>query len=525
MSGSGNVLAGAVPRLDILLPDDNPLRKPPSLAEGWSANTNLLQDWIEQRRQEGIAEGSVNPETGWPTAKGIRESGMTAAMGLGVSDLKRVPYASKVTGLDLLAPSDRISTRVPSGSASLKTGVDPHATPNLIVDYDTALQAPETLQKNADLIRSYPGVPTAGLRNAESISERFIEHVKDNVLHIHDQMDPEIRDRASQWYDGANAIARRLAGNQHPTTNTAGTLAALSPQKDWYQNVDLARRVIDTTQNHGDVVTTPEMLAWGQSKAQALADKGMVRQAQDTAQAYADLTGKRFNDLTGPERAYWLRAHDEVTRGRSYPIVTPEGEFAETMRTKGGDPQRVTWGSMAEIGNAIDALHAPDLPTISRAMGVGHKVRNFYNNIIAPNAPFGDVTVDTHAIGAGLLRPLGGSTAEAQSGLGISGYGDNGALGLKGLYPLYAEAYRRAAAARGILPRQMQSITWEGVRGLFSPEQRRDANFVGSIKRIWTDAGKRGGGADAARQAIFDAAGGINPPSWHGRNPSANAGR
>jgi hypothetical protein len=34
-------------------------------------------------------------------------------------------------------------------------------------------------------------------------------------------------------------------------------------------------------------------------------------------------------------------------------------------------------------------------------MGERHKVRNFYNNIYDPNSPYGDVTIDTHAVAAG----------------------------------------------------------------------------------------------------------------------------
>ena len=55
---------------------------------------------------------------------------------------------------------------------------------------------------------------------------------------------------------------------------------------------------------------------------------------------------------------------------------------------------------------------------ISQALGSKHKVRSFYNNIVAPSAPNGDVTVDTHAVGVALLRPLSGKTIPVMHGLG-----------------------------------------------------------------------------------------------------------
>ena len=37
-------------------------------------------------------------------------------------------------------------------------------------------------------------------------------------------------------------------------------------------------------------------------------------------------------------------------------------------------------------------------------MGAMHKVRNFYNNILLPDSPNGHVTIDTHAVAAGLIK-------------------------------------------------------------------------------------------------------------------------
>jgi hypothetical protein len=70
------------------------------------------------------------------------------------------------------------------------------------------------------------------------------------------------------------------------------------------------------------------------------------------------------------------------------------------------------------------------------------------------------------------MRPLSGNSREVSHNFGTNVKGERGpanssVTGAQGTYGLYAEAYRRAAAKRGVLPREMQSITWEAVRGLF----------------------------------------------------------
>src|SRR5262252_11009833 len=118
-----------------------------------------------------------------------------------------------------------------------------------------------------------------------------------------------------------------------------------------------------------------------------------------------------------------------------------------------------------------------------------------YNNIYDPWSPHGDVTIDTHAIGAGLLLPVGGGDVPVMHSLHTNptgGWGQVGTRGapgsaphgLKGTYGLYADAYRQAAAERGILPREMQSITWEAIRGLF-PGDEKDAMLKQAAAQLW----------------------------------------
>ena len=94
--------------------------------------------------------------------------------------------------------------------------------------------------------------------------------------------------------------------------------------------------------------------------------------------------------------------------------------------------------------------------------------------------------------------------------------GKSGITGAVGAYGIYAEAYRQAAAEVGILPREMQSITWEAIRGLFTPGFKGQEKNQEIIANIWKkyDAGDITIGQ--ARQEIFDEAGGINRAAWEG---------
>src|SRR4029077_10574645 len=122
-----------------------------------------------------------------------------------------------------------------------------------------------------------------------------------------------------------------------------------------------------------------------------------------------------------------------------------------------------------------------------------------------------DTTIDTHAIAAALLMPLGGGASQVKEGLGMSGP-KNADTGLKSLYALYSEAYRRAAKTADILPREMQSTTWEALRGLFSPEEKRDAKLEASVKDTWARYHK--GTIDLAEAQREILARGIKPPRW-----------
>jgi len=96
----------------------------------------------------------------------------------------------------------------------------------------------------------------------------------------------------------------------------------------------------------------------------------------------------------------------------------------------------LTGGALTMSIDKVNAIRDGANPEI--ALGKGLKTLSFYVNILDPENAF-TVTVDTHAIKiAGINRDSVG----------------------KGLYNAIADGYRECAEYVGILPQQMQAITW-----------------------------------------------------------------
>ena len=416
----------------------------------------------------------------------------------------------------------RISTRLPTAARATE---DP-MTGELIIGYDELRADPKVFEPNVNIVRDYPNMRPRPDATTDEVAEDFITHVKDNLIYLHDQVPEATRTRSQLWYDGARNIADRWSREYgSPDTSIAGALAALSPQKDWYQNVSLAQRVLDVAARQQDFRMSNEMrglfFTLRDAKGNPVFDKPKYVPLLES------IDGKAYSEIVDDDpavqntlRALFTRLYDQTYNTPEYKIVSPEGDFLDVATNANGSPSRVGWGSLNEIGKAIGSIEANGVvSTISRLMGERHKVRNFYNNIYDPNSPYGDVTIDTHAVAAGLLRPLSGNSLEVDHNFkntSVPGRGTtkgSAISGVSGNYGLYAEAYRRAAEERGILPRQMQSITWEAVRGLFPDTFKTEAN-ANMIDAIWNRYRSGEIEIDEARRMVNEAAGGINPPTW-----------
>jgi hypothetical protein len=409
----------------------------------------------------------------------------------------------------------RISTRFPAV-------VDPEEdvlTENLRIDAEAMKRKPPAFAHNVRLLKrivpnSYWGF-RAKVRNAEKVAEEFIAHVTDNLLWLYDQVPEDVRERSKLWYSGARSLVTTLATEFNvPDRSVAAVFASLSPQKDWYQNASLAERVMDTY----------TMFTSGRRRA-FIPDDAMKEKARQLFQKLPvkmidDIMSRSFRDITNlRHKAIWLRAYDEVHNPRGFRTLTPEGTWIGAVSGKVG------WGSLTEIAKAISALEDSSRENINEVLGKRHKIRNFYNNILAPDSPHGDITIDTHAVAAGLVAPLSGSSIEVFHNFGMAPLKKNypkgwratqsvGASGAFGTYGLYADAYRRAAEARGIHPREMQSVTWEAIRGIFSPQYKGQKKNRNKIAGIWR---KHESGAitkQEAREEILAEVNGIKNPDW-----------
>jgi len=421
----------------------------------------------------------------------------------------------------------RIPQRLPTGKKTTDAGGN--------IDLESLKADPKLYAKNVDLIRAYPNMPAQLAEHGthDEVAEHFINHVTDNLLALHDAVPEHTRNRSKLWYDGARNITNKWSKKYNlPDHSIAGALAALSPQKDWYQNVSLANRLMDIHRGYDNnfyngFTMSPEMEKLFNSKGKD--NKNYSLNKPEYMGIYEMLKGKSLGDIhkmnipneeKAVAKAMWSRLYDEAHHDRGHRIVTPEGDFGDYVKTQKGEKSGTGWGSLGEISKAIQAIEAANNPSaLSRLMGERHKVRNFYNNILNPNSPHGDVTIDTHAVAAGLMRPLSGNSLEVAhnfgnyAGKGLPNAGGSAVTGVQGTYPIYAEAYRRAAAQRGILPREMQSITWEAIRGLF-PDVFKNEKNASAIDKIWN--GYRNGeyNQSHARSLVNEYAGGIRPPTW-----------
>lgn len=399
-----------------------------------------------------------------------------------------------------------ISTRVPT---AVKATEDPRTT-YLRPDRASAAAHPQNYENMLDLFRGNDNLPqNLDRASPEEIDDYLQSHMKDNLLFLFDEMPKEIRDRAAQWYVGANKWANELSNRYGITPDqSAAVLAALSPQKDWFQNASLAERVLDTPQN---LIATPEMI----SKA------GQIYAKPHLASLFDRIKNIPIDQLDDYEAAMLVRLYDETYNDRAFRVLSPEGDFQDFVKTGKGENRAVAWGSMGEISKAVSAMRNGDPANIFDLLGQQHKVRSFYNNIRHPFSQLGDVTSDTHQVAANLLRPLSGSSLEVLQNLG-AGAG-SAYTGIKGTYPIHADAVRGAAEVTGNLPREMQSITWEAVRGLFTPEMKRNDAFTSGVKRIWGNYRTGRITADEAREQIVVLAGGIKTPEWARSRAGGNA--
>jgi len=401
-----------------------------------------------------------------------------------------------------LGDDKRASTMVPTAKVTKKNPIIADPVKDVLTVGRESLANAEP--RVANLIKAYPNYK-AGPNPEDSglVVDDFTKHIVDNLLYLHDEVDDVTRQRSSMWYDGGRALSERYAEQFSVNEETiAGMIAVQSPQRDWFMNVSLGERVVSALSESQEFVFDDAMQKVVERIYAKPVFAGMIE----------GITGKALKDVHPLFKSGWIRAYDEAHNARTHRIITPEGEFAGDRLTGKGKPMETAWGSLSQISKAVSIYNDPSPQNISDQLGNAHKVRNFYNNIVNPHGAHGDVTIDTHAVAAGLLRPLSGKSIEVQHNLG-AGVSDS-LTGARGTYGIFADAYRIAAAQRGILPRQMQSITWEAVRGLFPAAWKSNKTNVKTTEDMWKQYQTGAASYEEARGNVVEYAGGINPPEW-----------
>ncbi len=349
------------------------------------------------------------------------------------------------------------------------------------VDTESMKADPALYKHNVELFKRgdfYPGMrPDEVKGSTDQIASHVIDRMRQNLDYLVSLVPKDKVKEWAHWYEGAHKFAHDF-GQKYGLDDAAaaGVIAALSPQKPWDENVYFADRVLDIVKNHAHDKWDAAMEAKG---------KELAARNPNVKKALAVIEGERLDQLENPAaKALWVRTYNEAHEDRTFHRALPNGTLDGIMKTATGAPDHASWGTLAQVANAIMAIDSKGDPAvISKLLGERHKVRSFYNNIIAPDDPNGDVTVDTHAVGAAWLWPTTGIVPmvwhDLQTNPGSEGNDPqrpknwvaakgSAIAGIRGTYPLYADAYRLAAKDLGLKPREVQSVAWEMKQRLFS---------------------------------------------------------
>ena len=481
-------------------------------------------------------------ESQLPDAKVVR----TQFGGVGIAVTKPQAIAPAAVAPKISKVSDEYdASRV--GTAQQNLGVETTRDTNVSMD---TIEKGELAKQMADLviIDGTMELPKAITSIQDPVKKRdaFIGFVVDNLVALYNAFPEELRAAATRWYDGARIIAQDMS-KEFGISNeqAAGILAAFSPMKEWFQNIELGIQFARLFRDHRTTKITKTKYAKGieevTNSASGITKAQKLQAVADRAALLAQLEGRSIDGLWKESSRYEARAlklkqTQRLTKkqyetlpeikkakqlrelaswavrviatqeyGLEYKVYTPDGGILDLARNKDGSPSTLVWQSAAFIEKALSIAYDGSAKNISNNLGKRHKIRSFYNNIIAPNSPYEDVTVDTHAVNAAVLFPMGNTGKMVGDAFGDAGVGGGGN---RGTYWLFREAYLRAAKKVGIQPRQMQSITWEAIRGLFPDDIKSNKSFVADITNIW----KNSANARAARNKII--ARGIRIPDW-----------
>lgn len=334
-----------------------------------------------------------------------------------------------------------------------------------------------------------------------------IDAMKRNLRALYEAYPQEWRERSRAWYQGAHRLAGEMAEEFGTTREqVAGVMASLSPTKDWFQNVELARRILTRVREFEKAppVFTEALYGRFAEKMNKGTDFAISKTKSEKAAAGRKFTSaderriradrakriEKIRDLIGQSwdggdietKAFIFRAMEvmDFPEGQTFSVISPEGDVVRTATKKNGTDWKLVHQSYKFIGNAIEiAEMAPNTPfaqvmeRVSAKLGGEHKVRSFYNNIINPWDKR-SVTIDTHADAAAWLRPFSSKSAQVKQSMGGAGASKSATTGVSGTNGVIAQAYFELADEMKLArPSELQSVTWEAIRSLFEPSHKK----------------------------------------------------
>lgn len=365
------------------------------------------------------------------------------------------------------------------------------------------------LNKVVDSVNKMPGFRDV----TGTLEERYnqiVDRIAENLKHLWEISPEAERQLHSQWYWFANGMSNRWGGEfGHQPRAVAAVNAIFSPQKDWYENVSMTRKALETfkqdpvlKQEHVDY--TDSVISQRKAKWKLEKGKALVAKMQENV-------GKKLSELDNEAASGLMRAEVDLYGERS--LI--DHDMNPVAKTDSGRTAFV-WQQYETIEGAISVLRDQSVENISSQLGNNHKVRSFYDNHVNPqDATAQPVTIDTHATAAGALVPYGAASPEVKATFGNP---KNSEEGYYGTYPLWSDGYRKAATDLGIeFPLELQSITWERIRRIVDPGKKRSLQKVikndkgvtvniefPEIESIWARAEKGEITRQQAREEIIE---------------------
>jgi ribosomal protein S18 acetylase RimI-like enzyme len=371
---------------------------------------------------------------------------------------------------------------------------------NLIYDATTMSALPAPLRKKIEGSLEVLGV-------TQKQMEDNVQAVLDRAKAANDP--PEGRD----WYEQANNAAQSISDKYGLSrTETAGMIAAMSPQQPWGDNVTAAEYVAKSlSEKHA--VQVDDLMGQSLTKGVGQPAKPVTKTMYEWAQAETDgvtgtrkmdgqthkmpdpdeLRGKTVDQLDPYVAAAIIKAHAQMGYRVAGVGDNVDGQQLKTIDDLTGLPAPVKFTcGVHHMGRAVRVAQGESPDEVLN----GHKVRSFYNNISGDKSVgtySDDVTVDSHAFSvamgvkygsgsveygyfAGSSWPNPASTKENRLPPLHSAVG-SATPGVAGSYAAFADAYREVGRRNGLSAREVQSITWVQWRK-DNPDQTRGGQMA-----------------------------------------------